>query len=80
MSLDPDIPAPFREGEIWLVQPNGYIACSSSRAAQLTPLLAPRSTSMCTRSVWRWQVAEPPLSICGRPLRGKRKIRDCGGA
>jgi len=21
-----------------------------------------------------------PLPICGRPLRGKRKLRDCGGA
>ena len=27
--LDPDIRPPFHEGGIWLVRPDGYVACSS---------------------------------------------------
>jgi 2-polyprenyl-6-methoxyphenol hydroxylase-like FAD-dependent oxidoreductase len=30
--LDPDMRAPFRPGGIWLVRPDGYVACSSSDA------------------------------------------------
>ncbi len=30
--LDPDIRPPFHDGGIWLVRPDGYVACSSRDA------------------------------------------------
>lgn len=37
--LDPDIRPPLRDGAIWLVRPDGYVACSSSDAGVISDYL-----------------------------------------
>jgi hypothetical protein len=36
---DPDVRPPFGDGGIWLVRPDGYLACSSSNAEDLANFL-----------------------------------------
>jgi hypothetical protein len=37
--LDPDVRAPFNEDGIWLVRPDGYVACSSNDAGAIDSYL-----------------------------------------
>jgi hypothetical protein len=44
--LDPDIRPPLREGSIWLVRPDGYVACS----AKDEQVIANYLESLCLRT------------------------------